>query len=546
MAELKTRNDIENWLSGQPKQVAVIFAARAALRAAPFLIQVNKSKISFQNSASTIILPTLYAMQSTLSAGTYSDRAINLQVAARGADVALSAARAADADTAAVRAAYAAADAARAASATRLADAAYSSARAAYAAATAADAAAGDAAVWIAFNADKVFLDNGGGAEAYSESELWPGGIAGMPKVMARDWRPLIRKLIALDEDWDVWIDWYKARVNGESLAGQVDLEIAKLDSLVENWKKGAVIANEELRRIIDEFDRITPPEQDITAETVGINSEGQLDFTTVETSSNLSDTPDQSLRYHEVRSNVLEMLSGSANLLAHAKPAIQNFADVLPENIQDAKVVLVSGRGNRLRILLTKHRRAAEKSSDPIDGTPEGKLDDSVASDLENIVATYNKLAFHDNAMRAEDESAGDLKDEFLSVESAEIVRSFLTEDVVHISSEPLSTLIQDIYREQEIILKSIDKNRRPEERIEYRKGGRLVQNIIAFLLQTVDKAKDACSDENGKFDSQKILANGTIITVLGGSATQIIAYVSEVWPWFIEAAKALLRGLT
>ncbi len=68
--------------------------------------------------------------------------------------------------------------------------------------------------------------------------------------------------MTALNEDWDVWIEWYEDRLNGVSVEGKADLEIAKIESLEQNWKKGAKVANAELRRITDFYEPPQPAEQ--------------------------------------------------------------------------------------------------------------------------------------------------------------------------------------------------------------------------------------------------------------------------------------------
>ena len=94
MAKLKTRKDIEKWLEGQPREVVIVFAARAALRSAPCLVHARtRQSHIFKDAASVIILPAFYGMATALSAGIYPDRAVDVR------DAAAAAARAAYADS---------------------------------------------------------------------------------------------------------------------------------------------------------------------------------------------------------------------------------------------------------------------------------------------------------------------------------------------------------------------------------------------------------------------------------------------------------------
>ena len=54
----------------------------------------------------------------------------------------------------------------------------------------------------------------------------------------ARDlWRSLGNLLLAVEEDWDVWINWYERRLAGAPLG--LPLERAWLNLTEEDWKQG-------------------------------------------------------------------------------------------------------------------------------------------------------------------------------------------------------------------------------------------------------------------------------------------------------------------
>ncbi len=133
MPELKTRGDIKDWLTTQPRDVILVFAARAALRAAPFL---RGTGVKDRKSASAFILPCLWA--------------VDLRAAA---DAAAAAAAAANAGAAAN--------------------------------------------FWAAINADTSFVDGpestNNPALSLSKMPLWPFGRKGMPKTIAARWETMAK-----------------------------------------------------------------------------------------------------------------------------------------------------------------------------------------------------------------------------------------------------------------------------------------------------------------------------------------------------------------
>ncbi len=86
---------------------------------------------------------------------------------------------------------------------------------------------------------------------------LWPGGDP--PGVFREQWNNLKEALRFADEGWDVWIDWYEARLDGRLRSQEVELAYVNYTknvlSTASAWE-----ANSEIRRLIDEA--IKAPEQ--------------------------------------------------------------------------------------------------------------------------------------------------------------------------------------------------------------------------------------------------------------------------------------------
>jgi hypothetical protein len=76
--------------------------------------------------------------------------------------------------------------------------------------------------------------------------KLWPGA---RPRWIAELWKELKQDLLAAKEDWDVWTDWYEARLRGK--AYNDESETARLRIAEEYWEQGPGIVNREIRSII-------------------------------------------------------------------------------------------------------------------------------------------------------------------------------------------------------------------------------------------------------------------------------------------------------
>jgi hypothetical protein len=249
---------VERWLADKPRDVAVVFAARVALRAAPALVTALGPRGSDTSRVGkNLALAVFRAMAVSWAAGRYPIHSAEPRAAAAAyaADAAAYAADAAAADAAANitdaanAAAYAAGNAADAANAAD-ASAAYAAAAyaaAAYAAGNAADAAAvADAA--NAAIADADFIEQGASAAALAGRPLWPAEVSRW----ARDaWNRLGQALLKDNPDWKVWTDWYGARLEGRP-SDEV-LEVARVMIAEEIWQQGPRAVNAEIARLIED-----------------------------------------------------------------------------------------------------------------------------------------------------------------------------------------------------------------------------------------------------------------------------------------------------
>jgi hypothetical protein len=78
-------------------------------------------------------------------------------------------------------------------------------------------------------------------------SNLWPG----QPNWARDNWKELKAALLSANEDWEVWTDWYEARLNvgGEDQA----LEVARATIPDRTWEQGPKVVNGQIRQMFEE-----------------------------------------------------------------------------------------------------------------------------------------------------------------------------------------------------------------------------------------------------------------------------------------------------
>src|SRR5580700_8831868 len=95
----------------------------------------------------------------------------------------------------------------------------------------------------------------------FAGQPLWPNGP---PDWASTSWRQLKTALLGAGQGWEVWTDWYEARLTGD--AGHPPneaLEIARATIPDEIWKQGPVVVNAAIKRLIEEHSPPGTPEAD-------------------------------------------------------------------------------------------------------------------------------------------------------------------------------------------------------------------------------------------------------------------------------------------
>jgi hypothetical protein len=254
-------DEVKRWLDAieppeRRREVAITLAARAALRVTPLLgRELRRGRRPHDEILSTFILQPLRATALSWVAAKYPARGHALGAAAFA--VAFDAFAHTEADDPAAH------DAARATTAAfvtlEAADAAFAAADAAFAAVDAASFAATpnvDAAIFAAAFADAsdasneaALIDSGRSAAELAGTPLWPNGA---PDWASDAWQTFKSDLLAADQNWDVWTDWYEARLAGDAAHPPNEaLEIARATIPDEIWKQGPAVVNAEINRLI-------------------------------------------------------------------------------------------------------------------------------------------------------------------------------------------------------------------------------------------------------------------------------------------------------
>jgi hypothetical protein len=249
MAGISSQKELEEFLKTRPRKNSIAIASRVALRVTPFLVSFDLQSDRYRGMYLSCLRASSISWAAMRMAGQEIERAA-----------------AADAYAAAYANADVAADAYAAAAASANAAVSAASANAAVSAsaiAAASSAAAAAAAIFVfdilpSVNADIQALLN---KQNLAEAPLWPDGI---PPEIEEKWQELKLTLLSFpDENWQVWTDWYEARLKGAPFTAELEKTRALLPN--ELWKKGPKEVNAEIARLIEEHSAPKLP-PDLTA----------------------------------------------------------------------------------------------------------------------------------------------------------------------------------------------------------------------------------------------------------------------------------------
>ena len=265
MGQITNIKELEEWLKGQPPEVAAVVALRAALRVLPavvdeFRIGKNLPIPHFDRLYLSIFRADAaarfahYAFYGNRAAAAYATARATTPIVVRGEIDASTGVANIAASVYVLKASVSAAAAATAHLAGDTATASYASDAAASATSAPAAFPGGRREVWQAVSADSKPLFKGEISATLLEGPLWP---AGLPNWAGKAWTELTLHLISLYPHWQVWIDWYDAILEGKPAWG---LPRERAEAIMgeavlwpnEDWEKGPDHINPRLQALID------------------------------------------------------------------------------------------------------------------------------------------------------------------------------------------------------------------------------------------------------------------------------------------------------
>ncbi|WGJ15253.1 hypothetical protein QEV83_02825 [Methylocapsa sp. D3K7] len=109
---------------------------------------------------------------------------------------------------------------------------------------------------WSAVSSDATGVERGATASDIAGSPLWPLHLVG-PEPLMSLWQDMEAALLAAKQDWGVWTNWYRDRLNGNVKDDECELAYVRIDAAL--WKQGPAAVNAEILRLAVEQD--PPPE---------------------------------------------------------------------------------------------------------------------------------------------------------------------------------------------------------------------------------------------------------------------------------------------
>lgn len=240
------------WLRKQPRDEAVAFAARAALRVLPMVLKARGIGYDGDQFFS-ITLAVFRASAIAWARAIYPIRGREFAAAAAKASYAASVAsqvasegfsyrgrvapRPAPAASKAARAAASAVDASTTDSVLATADLAVDATF---------EADAVDA-FWSAVSVDATRVEEGHTAAVIAGLPLWPQG---QPDQLQSLWNEMEAALLAAKENWDVWINWYRARLEGRVREEESEIAFVRVEETL--WEQGPAAVNAKIIRLAE------------------------------------------------------------------------------------------------------------------------------------------------------------------------------------------------------------------------------------------------------------------------------------------------------
>jgi hypothetical protein len=361
-SKIMSRSEIRAWLKLQSHQVAIVYAARSALRAIPHLVSLP-SFADEDGNIRRLILSCFRADAAAWTIARYpSDRGGLHRFAKTASDAVLSAAGPWLARNPANRAAG----------------------RASAAAARAAKS-AGESGSTVALGIEEIFtqlyveisnsraeleavgasmdielLDNGFDPNDIIQHPLW---LNGFPPEIRSNWEELEARLRFLNEDWFVWTEWYRARLNGDAANKTTEISRTKLKPYI--WRQPPATVNAKINEIISktrvELSNALIPLDNIPSPfAFRISEAGKIDLASSPSNSPqfpfLSSQREQTDRLNVCRTLAQDLISdlrgGKFQARSEYLEGFEKYAARLPSDLNEGNFLLAEAEARTLRNL--------------------------------------------------------------------------------------------------------------------------------------------------------------------------------------------------
>ncbi|MEA2894797.1 MAG: hypothetical protein QOJ84_412 [Bradyrhizobium sp.] len=361
-SEVRSSSEVRAWLELQSHQVAIVYAARSALRAIPHLASLRSFTDEDENIR-RLILSCFRADAAAWTIARYpSDRSGLHRCAKTASDAVLSAAGPWLARNPANRAAgRASAAAARAAKSARE---------------SGSSAASGIEEIFtqlyveipnsraefetIGASTDIELLDSGFDPNDIIQHPLW---INRFPAEIQSDWEELEARLLSLNEDWFVWTEWYWARLRGDVANKTAEISRTKLKASI--WKQPPATVNSKIKEIISKTklelsNALVPLDNVPSPFAFQISETGKIDLASSPSNSPqfpfLNSQREQTDRLNVCRTLAQDLISDLKGRRFQARPeyveGFEKYADRLPSDLNAGNFLLAEAEARTLRNL--------------------------------------------------------------------------------------------------------------------------------------------------------------------------------------------------
>lgn len=385
MAEIASREELEEWLKDKPADWAQVIAVRAALRVLPIALN-DKVVLQHKNNGVTLFRAAKLSW-AALNLPNYNMTSAN----ANAASAAYALANAAYAYDDYTFTAYAAI--ADATYATAFNIAAINSATSITSTTSTAYPADSDL-TWLSVDKDVDYLESNKSnrvSRMITSEPLWISNK--MPHGIQAQWFEAKDTLIALDKNYSIWIDWYERRLRGEEAAFDISYDDNHIedaiilhrlsDSTDKNfWDKGAeyvnALLNEWLREarqraqerydaensVSDDSDdsdtEIAIPPQNSNAITFQRGETGKIAVNQTASSDEILKDADSVERHQLTLEEALEISRKceTSNAGARLTQLLENYINSIGQSLEEIKPSMAVQRGEKLRQELAAYDR--------------------------------------------------------------------------------------------------------------------------------------------------------------------------------------------